>query len=106
MLHFKQASPPLKDLSESDLTVKLNELLIKIHVCTGWNPPAQEYLDVFFDQFIKKISESYFYFNADEIEYAFRHYGKGVKEWGKNMNIAIIDQVMDLFIKDINETCY
>ena len=68
-------------------------LLVKINAITGWTIP-DETTDVLVDQFRKKISESYANCNPDEIEYAFRNYGTSVKDWGKQMNLSLIDEVM------------
>lgn len=68
-------------------------LLIKINAITGWTIP-EETTDILVDQFRKKLTESYANCNPDEIEYAFRNYGTGVKDWGKQMNLSLIDEVM------------
>lgn len=68
-------------------------LLIKINVITGWVIP-EDTLEVLVDQFRKKLSESYPNCNPDEVEYAFRNYGTTVKDWGKQMNLSLIDEVM------------
>jgi hypothetical protein len=70
-------------------------ILVKIHVITGWVIPEDEgYMNILMDQFEKKLSESYSNVNADEIEYAFRTFGTTVKDWGKSMNLSLIDEVM------------
>lgn len=68
-------------------------LLLRIHVITGWQVPEGNLLNILTDQFKKKIIESYPNVNADEVEYAFRK-NTGVIDYGKNMNLALIDQVM------------
>lgn len=69
-------------------------LLLKIHVITGWVLPTDDgLLNILVDQFEKKLSETYANVNADEVEYAFRNMS-GVKDWGKNMNLSLIDEVM------------
>lgn len=69
-------------------------LLVKIHVITGWVIPDGDLMDVLVDQFEKKLNESYPSANPDEVEYAFRSYGTVIKDWGKQMNLALIDEVM------------
>ena len=80
------------DFEEVDLWA--DALLLKINSITGWVLPESTMLTVFTDQFKKKISESYGNANPDEVEYAFRNYGTGVKDWGKQMNLSLIDEVM------------
>jgi hypothetical protein len=70
-------------------------LLVKIHVITGWVIPEDEgHMNILVDQFRKKLTESYANVNTDETEYAFRVYGTTVKDWGKSMNLSLIDEVM------------
>lgn len=68
--------------------------IIKIHVITGWVVPSNELLNVLVDQFEKKMLEGYPTLNGDEFEYAFRTYGTTVKDWGKQMNLSLIDEVL------------
>lgn len=81
-------------MAPEDLELWADSLLLKIHAITGWTVPEDVLLTVFTDQFRKKITESYPNTNPDEIEYAFRNYGTAVQDWGKQMNLSLIDQVM------------
>lgn len=76
-----------------DLNTWASVLLVKINAITGWIIP-DESLEILVDQFRKKLTESYANCNPDEVEYAFRNYGTGVKDWGKQMNLSLIDEVM------------
>lgn len=69
-------------------------LLLKIHVITGWTIPEAELLNILIDQFQKKLVENYGDVNPEEVEYAFRNFGTRVKDWGKAMNLSLIDEVM------------
>lgn len=80
-------------MSEGDVSKWAKALLAKIHVITGWVIPQDEMLNILVDQFQKKLSESYENVNPDEIEYAFRN-NTSVKDWGKVLNLAMIDEVM------------
>lgn len=71
-----------------------NALLLKIHVITGWVIPEKELLSILIDQFQKKLIENYPDMNVDEIEFAFRQSGTTVKDWGKAMNLSLIDEVL------------
>jgi hypothetical protein len=101
ILEVKYKSKPIGNMTESEISKWGKALLVKIHVITGWVIPASEepgkeseLMNILVDQFQKKMKESYFNVNADEIEFAFRTYGTTVKDWGKNMNLALIDEVM------------
>jgi hypothetical protein len=81
-------------MSDRNLRAYAKATLLKIHVITGWSIPKDELMNLLLDQFIKKLLESYPNVNTEEIEYAFRNYGTTVKDWGKNMSLALIDEVM------------
>jgi hypothetical protein len=90
-------------MSKNELELKCNELLLKIHVITGWNIPTDEIMDLFIDQFKKKLLESYKTVNVDEMEYAFRTFGTSIKDWGKSMNLSLIDEVMEDYLAQRRE---
>lgn len=69
-------------------------MAVKIHIITGWQLPPADFLDILIDQFSKKLLEDYPQLNVDEVEYAFRSIGTGVKDWGKSMNLSLIDEVL------------
>jgi hypothetical protein len=77
----------------ADVDTWAKALLMKINAITGWIIP-EENLEILLDQFRKKLVESYGNCNPEEIEYAFRNYGTVVKDWGKQMNLSLIDEVM------------
>lgn len=81
-------------MSPPELTVWSKSAILKIHVITGWVVPANELVNVLIDQFQKKMIESYPTINPDELEYAFRTYGTTVKDWGKQMNLSLVDEVL------------
>lgn len=75
-------------------------LLLKIHVITGWViPERDELLNILVDQFQKKLTEDYGNLNVDEIEYAFRKSGTTIRDWGKAMNLTLIDEVLIPYTK-------
>jgi hypothetical protein len=74
-------------------------LLIKISVITGWVLPVDELLNVLVDQFTKKLTEAYANCNTEEVEYAFRNFSSEVKDWGKNVNLSLIDEVMRPYLR-------
>lgn len=97
-----QALPFLK-MNETELINAANLILIKIHVITGWNfPQEKEYQNILKEQFRKKIMESYPLVNVIEIEFAFRN-NTTVKDWGKNMNICLIDEVIQPYLSQRSE---
>lgn len=54
-------------------------------------------MDILIDQLHKKLTESYANVNAEEVEYAFRN-NSGVQDWGKAINLNLIDEVMQPYL--------
>lgn len=81
-------------MNEAELMLWGQSLLLKIHVITGWVIPESNLLVILVDQFQKKLLETYPNMNIEEIEFAFRNWGTSVKDWGKAMNLALIDSVL------------
>lgn len=61
---------------------------------TGWSIPGDELMTILVDQFVKHLSEKYVNLNIDEVEYAFRQYGTTTKDWGKSMNLNLVDAIL------------
>jgi hypothetical protein len=94
MLQLKYAAPSIQVMRPEDFISVAKVLLLKIHVITGWVIPDNELMNVLVDQFQKKLQETYFNLNPDEIEYAFRQHGTIIEDWGKQMNLNLIDKVL------------
>ena len=91
---MKYSGKQIGRMNESEINTWAKSLLLKIHVITGWVIPASELQVILIDQFQKKLVESYPEINVNEIEYAFRNSGTTVKDWGKAMNLSLIDEVL------------
>jgi len=95
MLDRKYSAPPFCKLDETQMQLVCDQLIMKIFVITGWKIPEN---DLFQDELAKqlalKFSESYSTCNPVEVEYAFRTYGTTVKDYGKNFNLSLVDEVM------------
>lgn len=94
VLKLKYQSKQIGQMTEAEVSLWGKSLLLKIHVITGWVIPATELMTILVDQFQKKLIESYPNMNPEEIEYCFRNGGTTVKDWGKAMNLALIDEVL------------
>lgn len=99
IVELKYISKPFGAMTLPDRTKWTKALLLKISIITGWIVPDNEALNVLVDQFEKKLNESYPTVNPDEVEYAFRNAGTTVQDWGKQINLSLIDQVMIPFIE-------
>ena len=95
LLELKYKSKPFITMADYERVNWAGGLLVRIARITGWVlPKMDEQLDVMVDLFQKKLILSYPTFNPDEVEYAFLTQGTTIKDWGKEMNIALIDEVM------------
>lgn len=81
-------------MDQAELQSSAKEVLLRVHVITGWVMPPDELTLILIDEFTKKILESYPNVTVAEVCYAFRSGGHEVKEWGKSLNVSIIDEVM------------
>lgn len=82
-------------MTEDEVSMWGKGLLAKIHVITGWTiPNSEELLNILTDQFQKTLIEKYGMLNPDEIEYAFRQHGTSIQDWGKALNLSLIDAVL------------
>lgn len=92
-------SRPIKFFKEESLSPHIRALVFKINVVTGWAvPELEEQRRVLYDQFQKKLIEDYSSLNMDEIEYAIRSYGTKIKDWGKAINLSMVEEVLTAFI--------
>lgn len=82
-----------------ELSAHAKSLGPKISVITGWHLPANDqYVRVFETQLFQKLVDSYQDLNIDELEYALREYGTQIKDWGKAMNLALIDEAIQAYL--------
>lgn len=102
IIRLKYQSTCFKLLDRGEFRAAAYALLLRIHVITGWSIPEGELQDILIDQFEKKLLESYPLVNPDEVEYAFRN-NTQVKDWGKAMNLSLIDEVMIPYLEKRKE---
>lgn len=94
ILSVKYAALPIGKLKPLELVAVPKALLLKISTITGWVIPEDEFGDILVDQFRHLLTEKYSSCNPEEIEFAFRMFGTTVKDWGKQMHLALVDEVM------------
>lgn len=93
-------------MTEEQIDLFGDSMLLKIAAITGWMLPTDVLLNMLQEQFKKKMLESYAYCNPEEIEYAFRNFGSYVKDWGKQMNLNLIDEVMRPYLAKRREQSF
>lgn len=94
MLELKYASPTIRQMTEEEVDILADLLLPKIHMVTGWTIPEGTNSLILAEQFKLHLTEKYANMNSDEIMAAFRRSGTTTKDWGKSMNLNLIDQVL------------
>lgn len=94
VIELKYAAKRFGQMSEDELKLSAKLILLKISTITGWTVPVSELMDILVNQFEKKLLEDYSVVNEEEIEYAFRNKGIEIKDWGKAINLSLIDEVM------------
>lgn len=93
----KYAGKRIDAMSDPELLPATIECLKRIHIITGWNlPDDSSYIKLLSEEFLNKLKESFSMLNFSEITFAFRK-NVGIKDWGKNMNLDLICNVLALF---------
>ena len=87
-------------MTEDEIWFASKTLLLKIHTISGWTIPISELMDILIDQFKQKLQEGYAKVTIGEIEYAFRNKGIDTKDWGKALNLTMIDEVMIPYLEN------
>lgn len=101
VIDLKYSSKRFGKMSPQEIKVSSYSVLVKISAITGWTIPASDLMmDILVEQFEKKMQEGYANVNEHEVEYAFRNKGVEVKDWGKAMNLALIDEVMIPYLEN------
>lgn len=90
-------------MSQDEIKISASKLILKINFITGWAlREDQESQQFFKEEFELKLVESYPTVNLDEMIFAFRN-NTTVKDWGKYMNLALIDEVMIPYLQQRRE---
>ena len=88
-------------MQDAELLINVAECLKRIHVITGWNlPDDSSYIKILTEELFAKLKESFFMLNFQEITFAFRKNGIGIKDWGKNMNLDLVCNVLANYSED------
>lgn len=100
IIERKYVSKKFRELDETEKLFAVKNLLLKIAVITGWPLPNAELKNILINNFFKKISEEYFDLNIDEMEYAFRSKGTVIEDWGKEINLNLLDKVLRPYLEN------
>lgn len=95
---MKYAAKSFGRMTTDERELAAHQILLKIHAIRGWTIPVSELMDVLVKEFEKKLGESYENVNEEEVMYAFRNTSLDIKDWGKAMNLSLIDEVMQPYL--------
>lgn len=98
------SAPPIYNLDPVQRLSAIKYLVLQICVVTGWAPPQAELKNILVQEFEKLLLENYPILNVNEIGLAFRRYGTKVKDWGKEMNLSLITDVLDSYWGERSES--
>lgn len=99
VIELKYSAKSFGKMSGDERALAAYQLLLKIHAIRGWTIPVSELMDILVGEFEKKLSESYANVNEDEMMYAFRNCEMDIKDWGKALNLSLIDEVMSPYLQ-------
>jgi len=100
MLSVKYFGKTFGVMTEGERWISAETLILKISAITGWTVPISEMMAILIDQFQKKLQEGYRNTTVEEIEYAFRNRGIETKDWGKALNLSLMDEVMIPYLQE------
>lgn len=95
IIEMKYAGVRFGKMTDEQRVLSAHSILLKIHTITGWTIPlSDELIEILVKQLSLKLYERYSNVNEAEMEYAFRNRGIENKDWGKALNLTLIDEVM------------
>lgn len=98
VIELKYSGPRFSSIPEHDVELHAMGLLIRLNAVTGWKIPDDgPILNTLVSEFSKFITESFSDMNPEEVAYAFRNYATGIKDWGKSMNLSLIEEPLQAY---------
>ncbi len=93
VIKLKYAQPPICAMAPEVGLTYVQGLVKRIHVITGWAiPELEEDRHILFSEMYNHLVETWPSFNAEEIAYSVRTYGPEIENWGKNINLVLLDK--------------
>jgi len=97
MIKRKYDAPAFARLTDEELNLTALKIIHTVSIVSGWQLPSKFELDILTEQLANKLLEKYPNVNIKEVEFAFRNYS--VKEYGKNFNLFIFDEVLEPYLR-------
>lgn len=98
ILIVKYTGRRIEQMNDKELGIGTELTLIKISIITGWQIPDHEmYSRVLIEEMLNKFKEAYGDLTFAEILYAMRNFGSAVEDYGKAINLSLIDKVINAY---------
>lgn len=82
--------------SEENFQIISQTILLRICASTGWKMPQNEYMaNALVKEFTLYLGENCKDMAVEEIMYSIRNYGLQVQDWGKDINLQLINQPLE-----------
>lgn len=95
MIERKYSQPPVIKMNVEELKTAIQVMLHRICVVTGWVlPETKSSINILVDEFGLYLKETYPTINVNEVAAAFRQFGTTVKDWGRAVNLGLMEQVL------------
>lgn len=98
MIAIKYAAKRFAQMDDDERMAFTVGTILRMSVITGWKLPDEiEMQNILYEQFSLHMRETWGSYNPEEVMYAVRHYGSEINDWGKSLNLKMIDQLMNKF---------
>lgn len=104
ILAVKYIQAPISRLDLLQAVGIIQGLIKRIKVIAGWNiPELKEDLEILYAELYQHFCENWPTVNAEEVAFAFRKYGSEVNNWGKDINLVLLDQIIGKYMAERRE---
>lgn len=98
IIELNYSHPRIGKMQEAEILVMAKALLYRICQSTGWNFPNDERaVKILVNEFRLYLKESCLDLNHEEVAYAIRKYGVDLQDWGRNVNLSLINQAVHAY---------
>lgn len=94
----------IAQMTAGEIVEHVEDMLPKIQAATGWKMPAIEMqIDALIEAISLRLVEAYKFLNFKEIEFAIRSAAGQVREYGKEISVALLNECLEIYMQERNE---
>lgn len=98
VLAVKYSGQRIYQLNQIEFDAAIPAILLRINTITGWRVSTDaDTVEVLQDEFKLYLNENQSDMTIDEILYAIRNYSLDIQDWGKSMNLSLINQPLSRY---------